>query len=68
MREKFERMKEKPRLLLKPRLTIRIMSREGTICRTNETRISSDERKNELRVHVGCKKKKKEAREAGEVN
>lgn len=68
MREKFERMKEKPRLLLKPRLTIRIMNREGKICRTREARILNDERKNELRVHVGCKKKKKEAREAGEVN
>lgn len=67
MREKFERMKEKPRLLLKPRLTIRIMSREGTICRTSEARISSDERKNELRV-CWMYKKKKEAEEAGEVN
>lgn len=44
------------------------MNREGKICRTREARILNDERKNELRVHVGCKKKKKEAREAGEVN
>ena len=66
MREKFERMKEKPRLLLKPRLTIRIMSKEGTICRMSEARISN-ERKNELRV-CWMYKKKKQAREAGEVN
>ena len=43
------------------------MSREGTICGTNELRISSDQRKNELRI-CWMYKKKKEAREAGEVN
>lgn len=35
------------------------MNREGKICRTREARILNDERKNELRVHVGCKKKRK---------
>ena len=43
------------------------MNREGKICRTREARILNDERKNELRV-CWMKKKKKEAREAGEVN